>query len=236
MWQWSVCLCPLPTQPKALWGDLILVRGRSPSSLGALIQEACLFFSVSYKVMYISQGKVMIRFTSMFSEVQLIYFPKLTCFLYFYPYEYYFHRTYWPDLDGKIREALVLRSVKVRLLISFWKETDPLTFNFISSLKAICTEIANCSLKVVSTMLTWLLMKMSFFPLHTRESYKHTHTLPIKTGITVFDSERYCKRQGRQFLKTIMAPKKETRTQVSWYPRESSPPCTHFLLGPFHFL
>ncbi|KAG3257919.1 phospholipase D family member 5 [Ictidomys tridecemlineatus] len=57
-------------------------------------------------------------------------------------------RTYWPDLDGKIREALVLRSVKVRLLISFWKETDPLTFNFISSLKAICTEIANCSLKV----------------------------------------------------------------------------------------
>ncbi|GAB1285765.1 Inactive phospholipase D5 [Apodemus speciosus] len=61
-------------------------------------------------------------------------------------------RTYWPDLDGKIREALVLRSVKVRLLISFWKETDPLTFNFISSLKAICTEIANCSLKVHSEM------------------------------------------------------------------------------------
>ncbi|XP_031822831.1 inactive phospholipase D5 isoform X3 [Sarcophilus harrisii] len=57
-------------------------------------------------------------------------------------------RTYWPDLDGKIREALVLRRVKVRLLISFWKETDPLTFNFVSSLKAICTEIANCSLKV----------------------------------------------------------------------------------------
>ncbi|KAM7050082.1 inactive phospholipase D5 isoform 2-T2 [Molossus nigricans] len=57
-------------------------------------------------------------------------------------------RAYWPDLDGKIREALVLRRVQVRLLISFWKETDPLTFNFISSLKAICTEIANCSLKV----------------------------------------------------------------------------------------
>ncbi|XP_030858538.2 inactive phospholipase D5 isoform X1 [Gorilla gorilla gorilla] len=57
-------------------------------------------------------------------------------------------RTYWPDLDAKIREALVLRSVRVRLLLSFWKETDPLTFNFISSLKAICTEIANCSLKV----------------------------------------------------------------------------------------
>ncbi|XP_038617026.1 inactive phospholipase D5 isoform X2 [Tachyglossus aculeatus] len=57
-------------------------------------------------------------------------------------------RIYWPDLDGKIREALVLRSVKVRLLISFWRNTDPLTFNFVSSLKAICTEIPSCSLKV----------------------------------------------------------------------------------------
>ncbi|XP_007670623.1 inactive phospholipase D5 isoform X2 [Ornithorhynchus anatinus] len=57
-------------------------------------------------------------------------------------------RIYWPDLDGKIREALILRSVKVRLLISFWRNTDPLTFNFVSSLKAICTEIPSCSLKV----------------------------------------------------------------------------------------
>ena len=86
----------------------------------------------------------------------LMSFPKLTCVLDFYLYGCDFYRTYWPDLDGKIREALVLRSVKVRLLISFWKETDPLTFNFISSLKAICTEIANCSLKVVSIILTEL--------------------------------------------------------------------------------
>ncbi|KAG8123532.1 hypothetical protein E2320_018848, partial [Naja naja] len=51
-------------------------------------------------------------------------------------------------LDGKIREALILRNIKVRLLISFSKETNPLTFNFISSLKAICTEVSDCSLKV----------------------------------------------------------------------------------------
>uniref|UniRef100_A0A8C0ITP7 PLD-like domain-containing protein n=1 Tax=Chelonoidis abingdonii TaxID=106734 RepID=A0A8C0ITP7_CHEAB len=57
---------------------------------------------------------------------------------------------YWPYLDGKIREALVLRNIKVRLLISFSKDTDPLTFNFVSSLKAICTEVPSCSLKVVS--------------------------------------------------------------------------------------
>ncbi|XP_074844734.1 inactive phospholipase D5 isoform X1 [Carettochelys insculpta] len=57
-------------------------------------------------------------------------------------------KRYWPYLDGKIREALVLRSIKVRLLISFSKDTDPLTFNFVSSLKAICTEVPSCSLKV----------------------------------------------------------------------------------------
>ncbi|OXB66787.1 hypothetical protein ASZ78_015127 [Callipepla squamata] len=57
-------------------------------------------------------------------------------------------KRYWPFLDGKIREALVLRSIKVRLLISFSRDTDPLTFNFVSSLKAICTEVPSCSLKV----------------------------------------------------------------------------------------
>ncbi|KAI1240675.1 hypothetical protein IHE44_0009111 [Lamprotornis superbus] len=57
-------------------------------------------------------------------------------------------KRYWPYLDGKIREALVLRSIKVRLLISFSRDTDPLTFNFVSSLKAICTEVPSCSLKV----------------------------------------------------------------------------------------
>nr|XP_008122057.1 PREDICTED: inactive phospholipase D5 isoform X4 [Anolis carolinensis] len=55
---------------------------------------------------------------------------------------------YWPYLDGKIREALILRNIKVRLLISYSKETNPLTFNFVSSLKAICTEVSGCSLKV----------------------------------------------------------------------------------------
>nr|XP_034966444.1 inactive phospholipase D5 isoform X1 [Zootoca vivipara] len=55
---------------------------------------------------------------------------------------------YWPYLDGKIREALILRNIKVRLLISLSKDTNPLTFNFVSSLKAICTEVSGCRLKV----------------------------------------------------------------------------------------
>ncbi|XP_078239237.1 inactive phospholipase D5 isoform X2 [Pogona vitticeps] len=55
---------------------------------------------------------------------------------------------YWPYLDGKIREALILRNIKVRLLISCSKETNPLTFNFVSSLKAICLMGSSCNLKV----------------------------------------------------------------------------------------
>ncbi|XP_069092660.1 inactive phospholipase D5 [Pleurodeles waltl] len=55
--------------------------------------------------------------------------------------------SYWPYLDGKIREALVLRRIKVRLLISCWKDTHPLTFNFVTSLKAVCSELPDCSLE-----------------------------------------------------------------------------------------
>ncbi|XP_055762795.1 inactive phospholipase D5-like isoform X1 [Salvelinus fontinalis] len=55
---------------------------------------------------------------------------------------------YWSPIDEMIREAVVLRGVKVRMLISFWKQTHPLTFNFIMSLKSLCMELANCSLEV----------------------------------------------------------------------------------------
>lgn len=48
-----------------------------------------------------------------------------------------------------IREAVVLRGLRVRLLISFWKKTHPLTFNFVTSLKSLCMQLHNCSLEVV---------------------------------------------------------------------------------------
>uniref|UniRef100_A0A3B4V4B7 Phospholipase D family member 5 n=1 Tax=Seriola dumerili TaxID=41447 RepID=A0A3B4V4B7_SERDU len=54
---------------------------------------------------------------------------------------------YWSRIDGLIREALILRKVRVRLLISCWEETQPLTFNFIWSLRSLCMEQANCSLE-----------------------------------------------------------------------------------------
>ncbi|XP_063333386.1 inactive phospholipase D5-like [Pelmatolapia mariae] len=55
---------------------------------------------------------------------------------------------YWSSIDEVIREAVVLRGVKVRLLISFWKKTHPLTFNFVTSLKSLCVQLYNCSLEV----------------------------------------------------------------------------------------
>uniref|UniRef100_A0A4W6CAG2 Phospholipase D family member 5 n=1 Tax=Lates calcarifer TaxID=8187 RepID=A0A4W6CAG2_LATCA len=55
---------------------------------------------------------------------------------------------YWSPIDEVIREAVVLRGVRVRLLISFWKKTHPLTFNFVSSLKSLCMQLHNCSLEV----------------------------------------------------------------------------------------
>lgn len=57
---------------------------------------------------------------------------------------------YWSRIDGLIREALILRKVHVRLLISCWENTQPLTFNFVWSLRSLCMEQANCSLEAVS--------------------------------------------------------------------------------------
>ncbi|XP_034408260.1 inactive phospholipase D5-like [Cyclopterus lumpus] len=56
------------------------------------------------------------------------------------------HR-YWSRIDGLIREALILRKVRVRLLISCWEKTHPLTSNFLWSLRGLCMEQANCSLE-----------------------------------------------------------------------------------------
>uniref|UniRef100_A0A1A8IF07 Phospholipase D family, member 5 n=2 Tax=Nothobranchius kuhntae TaxID=321403 RepID=A0A1A8IF07_NOTKU len=54
---------------------------------------------------------------------------------------------YWSRIDSLIREALILRKVRIRLLISCWEKTHPLTFNFIWSLKSLCMEQGNCSLE-----------------------------------------------------------------------------------------
>ncbi|XP_048865184.1 inactive phospholipase D5 isoform X1 [Brienomyrus brachyistius] len=55
---------------------------------------------------------------------------------------------YWSRIDEMLREALILRAIKVRLLISCSKQTHPLTFNFVWSLKTLCMELANCTLQV----------------------------------------------------------------------------------------
>ncbi|XP_062320187.1 inactive phospholipase D5-like [Osmerus eperlanus] len=55
---------------------------------------------------------------------------------------------YWSRIDGMVREALILRNVRVRLLVSCWEQTHPLTFNFVWSLKTLCMQQTNCSLEV----------------------------------------------------------------------------------------
>ncbi|KAJ8387327.1 hypothetical protein AAFF_G00158230 [Aldrovandia affinis] len=55
---------------------------------------------------------------------------------------------YWSRIDGMLREALILRGIKVRLLVSCWKHTHPFTFNFLWSLKSLCMDMPNCSLEV----------------------------------------------------------------------------------------
>ncbi|XP_035254734.1 inactive phospholipase D5-like isoform X3 [Anguilla anguilla] len=58
------------------------------------------------------------------------------------------HSRYWSLIDEMLREALILRGIKVRLLISCWRHTNPLTFNFVWSLKTLCMQLPNCTLEV----------------------------------------------------------------------------------------
>ena len=60
---------------------------------------------------------------------------------------------YWSAIDGKLREASLLRNIKVRLLVSCWEQTHPLTFHFMWSLKSLCMEMPNCSVEAVSAHL-----------------------------------------------------------------------------------
>ncbi|XP_032881733.1 inactive phospholipase D5 [Amblyraja radiata] len=55
---------------------------------------------------------------------------------------------YWPLIENGLREALFLRNVKVRLLVSCWKETYAPMLNFLWSLKMFCIKPINCSFDV----------------------------------------------------------------------------------------
>ncbi|MGH0141541.1 UNVERIFIED_CONTAM: hypothetical protein FKN15_006122 [Acipenser sinensis] len=79
---------------------------------------------------------------------------------------------YWSRIDEMLREALLLHNIKVRLLISCWKQTHPLTFNFVWSLKTLCTEIPDCSLEVKFFCLTE--QKNATFPKINRNKFMVT--------------------------------------------------------------
>lgn len=74
-----------------------------------------------------------------------------------------------------LREAVILRAIKVRLLVSCSKQTHPLTFNFVWSLKTLCMELANCSLQVVSVSKSyWGLCVLVVTPLPTRDTFRQS--------------------------------------------------------------
>ncbi|XP_051997145.1 inactive phospholipase D5-like isoform X1 [Xyrauchen texanus] len=60
---------------------------------------------------------------------------------------------YWSPIDDMLREAAVLREVKVCLLISLWTHTHPLTYNFMTSMQALCTGLPGCSIEVYASVL-----------------------------------------------------------------------------------
>ncbi len=70
---------------------------------------------------------------------------------------YIFWFRYWSPIDEMLREAAVLREVKVRLLIGLWTRTHPLTFNFMTSMQALCTGLPFCSIEVVRKEPIWLI-------------------------------------------------------------------------------
>ncbi|KAK3522887.1 hypothetical protein QTP86_006347 [Hemibagrus guttatus] len=57
------------------------------------------------------------------------------------------HSKYWSRMDGMLREALILKHIKVRLLISCREQTHPLTFNFLWSLQSLCIQTNSCSME-----------------------------------------------------------------------------------------
>lgn len=80
------------------------------------------------------------------------------------------HR-YWSPIDEAVREAAVLRGVQVRLLISFWEETHPLTINFVSSLQTLCMQLLNCSIEAVRSHPLVTLQSFPFYDMIFASSF-----------------------------------------------------------------
>uniref|UniRef100_A0A8B9KZ75 Phospholipase D family member 5 n=1 Tax=Astyanax mexicanus TaxID=7994 RepID=A0A8B9KZ75_ASTMX len=66
------------------------------------------------------------------------------------------HNKYWSRIDEMLREALILKHIEIRMLISCRQQTHPLTSNFMWSLKSLCMEMSNCSMEV-KFFIPWLL-------------------------------------------------------------------------------
>ncbi|XP_034475352.1 5'-3' exonuclease PLD3-like [Drosophila innubila] len=55
---------------------------------------------------------------------------------------------FWPEIDNALRKAAVERSVSVKLLISWWKHSDPSIDNFLRSLQDLSTTMRHIDIQI----------------------------------------------------------------------------------------
>ncbi|KAK6633606.1 hypothetical protein RUM44_004213 [Polyplax serrata] len=58
------------------------------------------------------------------------------------------HKRFWPDIDNALRKAVVENNVKLRLLISQWKNTKPIMIPFLKSLLALNNVTKNAVVEI----------------------------------------------------------------------------------------
>lgn len=61
---------------------------------------------------------------------------------------YTWPKTFWPVIDDKLREVAVLKGVEVKMLISLWNHTKPLSLMFLKSLAILSSKYTSIEVKL----------------------------------------------------------------------------------------
>ncbi len=123
-------------------------------------------FSLENKTQILKIDFFMFESLELFINGEMCSFEDLWCHCYINTHVacYIFWFRYWSPIDEMLREAAVLREVKVRLLIGLWTRTHPLTFNFMTSMQALCTGLPFCSIEGVRKESIWLICLHAYTP------------------------------------------------------------------------
>ncbi len=108
--------------------------------LGDFFLKYIYLFSLENKTQILKIDFIMFESLELFINGKIFEDLWLHCYINTHVACYNFWFRYWSPIDEMLREAAVLREVKVRLLIGLWTRTHPLTFNFMTSMQALCTD------------------------------------------------------------------------------------------------